>query len=143
MSRSGSFYRWPLVVAVLVFAACADGSGPVTSLTIPGEPDFAAVVTSSTYREFFAPSGFWVRQYEVWVAIAPSDSANAGVVVAAACPVFSSVNGAVEAATPAAIGPGDSIQVWHDATVAYGSVQAPPGAPAYHGRQVVIVRRIP
>jgi hypothetical protein len=124
----------------LATAACRDSAGPATTLAIPAPPDFAAVVTSSTHYEFFAPSGHWISQYDVWVAIPPSDSANAGVVVAAARPVFSSTNGVLERVSPADITLGDSIQVWHDSTLAYGSTQAPPGAPAYHGLQIVIVR---
>jgi len=121
-------------------AACRDSAGPVTTLAIAGAPDFSAVVTSTTYHEFFAPSGSWVSQYEVWVAISPSDTANAGVVVGAARPVFTSTDGVLQRVTAGAITEGDAIQVWRDPTIAYGSAQAPPGAPAYHGMQVVIIR---
>ena len=124
----------------LAAAACRDSAGPATTLAIPGPPDFAAVVTRNTHHEFFAPSGQWVSQYEVWVAIPPADSANAGVVVAAARPVFSSANGVLERVSPADMTLGDSIKVWHDSTVAYGSTQAPAGAPAFRGLQIVIVR---
>ena len=131
-----------LALALGAFA-CRDGAGPATSLVLSGPPDFAARVASTTHQEFLAPSGVWVSQYEVWVIIAPADTANAGVVVAAARPVFFSTNGVLERATPADMQVGDSLQVWHDATIAYGSVQAPPGAPAYRATQIVIVRPAP
>lgn len=121
-------------------ASCSDSTATATTLPIPGPPDFLARVSSNTHREFFAPSGYWVSQYEIWVAIPPSLSANAGVVVGAARPVFARSCGVLERVTPAAIAPGDAIQVWHDATVGYGSVQAPSGAPAYGGTQIVILR---
>jgi len=121
-------------------ALCRDSTAAATTLPIAGPPDFVARVTSNTHHEFFAPSGYWVSQYEVWVAIPPSLSANAGVVVAAARPVFVSSCGVLERVTPAAIAPGDAIQVWHDATVGYGSTQAPSDAPAYRGTQIVILR---
>ena len=142
--------RYSLLLALSVSAAgcpdttapalCGDGTAAATTQSIKGLPDFVALVTSNTHHEFFAPSGYWVSQYEVWVAIPPSLGANAGVVVAAARPVFVSSCGVLERVTPAAIAPRDAIQVWHDATVGYGSTQAPSGAPAYSGTQIVILR---
>lgn len=122
---------------------CGDITGPSTTLSLQRAPDFAAVVISNSHKEFFAPSGFWISQYELWVAISPSDTANAGVVVAAARPVFLKTDGLLIQATPDDISPGDSIEVWHDTSVAYGSVQAPPGAPAYTGLQIAIFRAGP
>ena len=137
-------YRDSLIFALaLGTAGCHDGTAPLTTLAIPTAPDFVAVVTRSTLHEFFAPAGFWVSQYEVWVAIAPSQAANAGVVVGASQPVFVSTGGVLAQVTPAEITPGDTIQVWREASVGYGSVQAPPGAPSYFATQIVIIRSGP
>ena len=135
-------YLLPFALA-LGAAGCHDSTAPVTTLAIPTAPDFVAVVASSTHYEFVAPSGYWVSQYEPWVAIGPSQSANAGVVVAAARPVFLGTSGVLERVTPAEIAPGDTIQVWREAAVVYGAIQAPPGSPSYGATQIVIVRSGP
>jgi hypothetical protein len=121
-------------------AACDSATAPATSLVLLRAPDFGALVIQTTYQSFFAPSGFWVEQYAVWVAIPPSTTANAGVVVAVSRPVFVSKDGVLARATADSISVGDSIQVWHDHRVGYGAVQAPPDSPCYSARQVLIVR---
>lgn len=114
-------------------------TGALATPVLAGPPDFVAIATSNTHMEGFVPAGFWLSQYEVWIAIPSGLQPNAGVIVAAGGPVYLSTNGVITADTAADILPGDSIQVWRNTQVAYGSVQAPPGAPAYSAKQVVIV----
>jgi hypothetical protein len=54
--------------------------------------------------------------------------------------VFVSSNGKLTRSSVAAIAVGDVIQVWRDASIAYGAVEAPPGKPCYTGTQVVLLR---
>jgi hypothetical protein len=117
-----------------------DATGIVSALEITSPADFSAVATSNTYREFFAPSGYWIEQYNVWAAVPPSDTANAGIIVSPSRPVFLSANGVLTRVSAADIGAGDSIEVWRERTIAYGSTSAPPGAPAYSAKQVLIHR---
>jgi hypothetical protein len=37
---------------------------------------------------------------------------------------------------------GDEVEVWRDASVAWGSQQSPPGTPSYHATRIVIHRRV-
>ena len=120
-------------------AACQSATAPDTSLPLPGAPDLVAFVSRTAHESGPTPAGY-VSQYAVWVAVPPSTAADAGVVVGASTPVFLSRHGVLARTTGASISIGDSIQVWHDASVAYGAVQAPPGAPCYTGTQVLILR---
>lgn len=120
--------------------ACHEPVAPRVELVIDTPPAFIAKTISTTYKEFIQPRGILTRQYEIWLAIPPSVDANAGVVVARDTPTFIRAAGTLLTASPADIAPGDSLLVWHDSFVAYGSVQAPPGAPAYSGTQIVIAR---
>ena len=119
-------------------AACGSPAGPgSTSLSTP--PDFTAAVTWVDYQDFYSPAGH-VRQYDLWVATPPGSPANTGVVIGRATPVFlRGPGGNLTPSAPDAIRAGEAIEVWHDATVGYGAVQAPPGAPVYSGIQIVIL----
>jgi hypothetical protein len=56
-------------------------------------------------------------------------------------PVFlRSSGGTIAAYSACLIRAGDSVDVWHDGGVAYGSVEAPPDSPAYSGTQLLVVR---
>ena len=73
------------IALALSVAACTETTSP--TLPIQTAPDFGARVVSIHRQQFIAPIGP-VDQYALWVAIAPSDTANAGVLVAAAQPLF-------------------------------------------------------
>ena len=134
------------LLIVLGVAACGDPAGPVANATgaadtlvIKTAPDFVGVVTRNMHEEGWTPAGFWMDQYAVWVAIPPSDTGDAGVVVGRLTPVFVSNRfGLARAASGGSIVVGDSIHVWHDQTVGYGAVEAPTGAPCYEGTQIVV-----
>lgn len=133
---------WGLQYALFVglaVPACHEPAAPRVVLAIDGPPAFTAVAISNTYKEFVQPRNIWTRQYELWLAIPPSASANAGVVLTPDAPVFTRSGDTLRAASPRDIVAGDSLLVWHDGRVSYGTVQAPPDAPAYFGTQVVIV----
>lgn len=133
--------RIPLFVLVaLGTTACTGTTSPTTTLVFSRTPDFVGVVASSTQWSFFPPSGYVFSGYDVWVAIDPSPTANAGVIAGDSIPVYVSHGGMLARTTPAGISSGDSIRVWHDSSVAYGTSQAPPGAPRYWATQVVLVR---
>ena len=122
--------------------ACSSATGPTTTtLVLSTPPNFVAVVTSNTLEQGNSPAGY-ISQHNIWVTIpsALATEGSAGVVVAKSCPVFVRVKDSVfVGATAGAIKVGDKIQVWHDQGVVYGSAEAPPGAPAYSGEQIVIL----
>jgi hypothetical protein len=129
----------PMLLAALLIG-CQDGTGPgTTTLELPEPPDLTAAVFQSTHESGYFPGGY-VSQYAIWIGTPGATTPNAGLVVGAATPVFVRSNGRLVHATAAAIRPGDLIQVWREASVSYGAVQAPPGQPCYLGRQVIIVR---
>ena len=51
---------------------------------------------------------------------------DAGLLVGAEIPVFLRINGALSRTTAAAISAGDRVQVWRQASVAYGLFKRPP-----------------
>lgn len=120
-----------------VTAGCAETISPVT-LPVQTPPDLGARVLSIHYQQYVSPVGM-IAQYELWVAIAPSDTANAGVLVNAAQPVYVQANGALAAKTAADIVAGDSILVWTIVPVPIGP-PPPPGAPSYDAQQLVVIR---
>jgi hypothetical protein len=122
-----------------LLAGCQDGTGPSTTLVLTQPPDLTAVVFQSTHESGPTPGGY-VSQYAVWIGNSGATSGDAGVVVGAGIPVFVSSSGKLTRTTGEAIAAGDLIQVWRDASVAYGAVEAPPGTPCYIGTQIVILR---
>jgi hypothetical protein len=128
-----------VLVLTLGTAGCQDGTGPGSALVLPGPANLTAVVFQSTHESGFTPAGY-VSQYAIWIGSSGATSADAGLVVGAATPAFVSSNGKLTRTTAAAIAGGDVIQVWRDASVAYGAVEAPPGKPCYTSAQVVIMR---
>lgn len=130
---------WALTALLLPLAACDAPAGPETRLTVAGAPGFEGVVASVHYESGNTPVGP-MSQYNVWLTLPPTAGPNAGVVVTRGTPVFLQQDGVLLRTTASQILPGDSIQVWHDASVAYGAVEAPPGSPCYVGTQIVIVR---
>lgn len=130
-----------LVLVAMGLGACENPTSPAVTLVQTPPPDFVGVVTRNMHEDGWAPAGFYLDQYAVWVAIPPSDTGNAGVVVGKSTPVFVSNRFALaRAENGASIVVGDSIHVWHDRPVAYGAVQAPFGAPCYFGTQIVVFR---
>jgi hypothetical protein len=132
--------RAPYVAAVgvvLVVLGCERATAPVTSLVLTRAADLAGVVMSTTYESGWVPAGFYMRQYDIWVAVRPDTSANAGVVVSVLVPVFVREYGALYRASASVLAVGDSLQIWTDSSVTYGAVEAPPGAPCYFATQVL------
>jgi hypothetical protein len=137
--RKGRVRLEVLSLGIAGAIGCTSATEPVLAISAPA--DFSAKVTQVQLANFNAPSGHAVSQYEMWVTIAPGTAPNAGVIFAASAPVFIRTSGDhLKAVSGASIRVGDQIEVWHDAGAGYGSAQAPPGAPAYGGVQVVIVR---
>jgi hypothetical protein len=128
-----------LLLAVTTAVGCQDSAGPDTTLTVSGPPDLTVAVYQSTHEQFISPEGP-VSQYAVWVGMVAGTGADAGVVVGAKTPVFLRANGKLSRTSGSAIKSGDLIQVWRDASVGYGAVEAPPGAPCYTATQIVIER---
>jgi len=135
------------VLLTLLLVACQDSTSPGSShesgLVVPGPPDLSVVVFQSTHQEFDAPDGKHHSQYAIWVGGLGTSSPDAGIVLGAAGPVFIRKGTTLTRTTAASIAPGDAIEVWRTGSVSYGAVQAPPGAPCYHGLQIVIVRYAP
>jgi hypothetical protein len=127
-----------LVVLGLAVVACKDSAGPETTLPLPGPADLNATVHQSAHQEFISPTGA-ISQYALWIKL-PAGTPDAGVLVGEQTPVFLRTNGKLSPTTGAAIRAGDHVQVWRDASVAYGTTQAPAGAPCYRATQVVIER---
>jgi hypothetical protein len=121
--------------------ACPDTTGLPATLVITTEPDFSGMVSKSEFEGGISPEGP-MSQYDVWITVPPSSTANAGVVVGRSVPVFlrSDASG-LATACGKAIRAGDRIDVWRvPVLVAYGTVEGPPGAPVYEGTQIVINR---
>ena len=113
---------------------------PVDVACLAGPPTFLATVTQVTHEQGVSPAGP-LDQYDLWIAIDPSTTANAGVVLGNSVPVFLRRGTSPPIpSTLSAIQPGDRIAAWVSPNTAYGSVEAPPGAPAYLGQQVEILR---
>lgn len=107
---------------------------------LAGPPTFVAVVTRVIHEQGNTPAGP-LSQYDFWMAIIPSDTANVGVVAGTGVPVFLQVgSGPLFPTGIANIQVGDRVAAWTAANPAYGSAEAPPGAPAYLGQQLVIQR---
>lgn len=130
--------RIALLGTLLAAAGCLDATSATVALPIQTAPDFTARVVIATHEQMVSPAGP-VSQYDLFVAIPPSDTANAGVVIPESMPVFEAVSGQYVRTTAAVIRVGQTIQVWHDFHVAYGAVQAPPGAPVYVPTQIVVI----
>jgi hypothetical protein len=128
----------PLLLTALL-TGCQDGAGPDTTLVLSGPPNVTAAVFQSTHESGPSPNGY-ISQYAVWIGNPGATSADAGIVVGAATPVFVRFRGELTRTTGATIKAGDIIQVWREASPAYGAVQAPPGRPCYYGKQIVIVQ---
>lgn len=124
-----------------VTLACYGPSTEPKRLPMDTEPSFNAVVTQITHDTAFAPAGFQLDQYELFVARGPATTANAGLILGPHATAFRSINGSLRSVPRATIVVGDTLSVWADTMRAtYNSVQAPDGAPAYITDQIVIHR---
>jgi hypothetical protein len=143
--------RLTLVAVVAVTGtACSDSTGikfdqiaecvpPFISYQ-PSTPDFSARTTKVEVESGAGPNGYYY-QHNLWLIIPPAMQANAGVVVGSRVPVYlREGTAAVERYSACLIRVGDSVEVSHDASMGYGSAEAPPGAPVYLATQVVVVR---
>lgn len=124
--------------AILVLAACYNSATDPSEMQLTTPPDLIGVVQQITHDTSFAPAGFQLDQYEIFIAIPPATAANAGVILGPHTTAFRSHQGLTRAVDRAAIAVGDTLRIWVDGAPAFGSVQAPPGAPAYIAAQVVL-----
>ena len=130
-----------IAVSVLIAAACSGSTSPTATLVLQTDPDLSGNVMKVEYESGNGPGFGPYAQWDIWVLIPPASSANAGVVLPVAAPVFLRSNGGLVTATASQIRVGDRLEVWRDPVhVSYGAVQGPPGAPTYEGTQIVIVR---
>ena len=130
-----------IAVSVLTAAACSGDTSPTATLVLQTDPDLSGNVMKVEYESGNGPGFGPYAQWDIWVLIPPASSANAGVVLPVAAPVFLRSNGGLVTATASQIRIGDRLEVWRDPVhVSYGAVQGPPGAPTYEGTQIVIVR---
>ena len=116
-------------------------TGPVVSvLSQTGPMDFAASASGIRHETGMSPEGP-MDQYDVTMAIAPSTSPNAGIVVGTRVPVYvREIDGTYRQSSASAILPGVQIEVWDDGSVAYGAAESPPDTPCYTATQIVIAR---
>ena len=136
------------VLLAVTSSSCADATdttsascSQTTANPATVAPKFAAVVSKVIFQSGPTPAGYSISQYDLWVIGPPSTTANAGVLVGEATPVFiRTSNGALTPAGGCAIAMGDALDVWHDGTLVVGSAQAPPGDTAFFATQVVIHR---
>ncbi len=113
---------------------------PPDTGAITTAPDLEGRVERVKIEEGIMPGGYR-SQLVLWLAIPPSATPSAGVVMGRPGPVFVQYGGRRAAAIDRdSIQIGDRIKVWRRDGAASGSVQAPPGAPSYSARQIVIVR---
>jgi hypothetical protein len=131
-----------IAVSVLTAAACSSATDASTAtLVLQTDPDLSGNVIKVEYESGNGPGFGPYSQWDIWVLVPPASSANAGVVLPVAAPVFLRRNGGLATATASQIRVGDRVQVWRDPVhVSFGAVQGPPGAPTYEGTQIVIVR---
>ena len=95
----------------LALVCCTSDTSPGVRLGIQPPADFTARVISTDHQQGWAPGGFWMDQYAVQVAVAPSDTAT-GLVISARAPAYLQASSALMRDSVADIRPGDSIQVW-------------------------------
>ncbi|MEO8029199.1 MAG: hypothetical protein ABI765_00045 [Gemmatimonadota bacterium] len=146
---SGSARRLVLVgLTGLLLAGCSQrtltGADPdcTTSLALlrSSVPDLTGQLESVFVDSGNTPAGPR-HQHNLWLTMAPATAPNAGVVVGRATPVFlQRGSGAPVPVTACDLAAGDSLVIWHDGSVAYGSVEGPPGAPGYFATQVLVIR---
>jgi len=130
-----SSLRSPMLLLTVLAAACQETTG----LKVTRPPDFTARVTQSTYENGISPEG-QMSQYAVWLAVPPSDTANASLGVASSAPVYLSAEGMLRRASASDIRAGDEVVVWRESAWAVGCGDGPPGAACYFASQVEIVR---
>lgn len=131
-----------IAALVLTASACRGTTSPSNAtLVLQTDPDLLGNVMKVEYESGIGPGFGPYAQWDIWLLIPPASSANAGVVLPVAAPVFLRRNGGLATASASQIRVGDRLKVWRDPVhVGYGAVQAPPGAPDYVGTQIVIVR---
>jgi hypothetical protein len=137
-------------LAATIIMACRDSTGPRVSCrtSSPSAPldrsttaNFSARVTKIIDESGNISPGGPMTQCDLWVAIAPSSAANAGVIITVQTPVFVQVGvGAPAVAKAGDVIVGDAIEVWRKSAYAIGAVESPPSAPAYTATQVIIHR---
>jgi hypothetical protein len=148
--------RSSTVIAACVLAgmgaAChnATGADPKTCLGStatfsPTTPDFVAPVSNVTIERGWTPAGFYMVQYDLFLARPPATTPDVGVMLSDTgsnpTPVFErAANGTLTPSTVCAIKVGNVLDVWHTGFWALGSAEAPPGDTAFEAVQVVIHR---
>jgi hypothetical protein len=89
------------------------------------------------HNQGISPAGP-LDQYELLITIPPGTRSNAGLILGRSTSVFRQTTGTLALSERASIGLHDTLEIWVESGPVYGSAQAPPGAPAYEARQVVI-----
>ena len=140
MRRTAISTGFGLLIATLALG-CSDAATSSSSGTPPltSVPDFAAVVTQVSHNVGIAPGGH-LDQYELFVAVPPATQANAGLILGRSSSVYRQTAAGTYVTQPSAVVVGQTLDVWLASGPAYGSVEAPPGSPAYFVKQVVIRR---
>ncbi len=133
-------------------AACKNATGlhPQTCLGStatfsPTAPNFVASVANITIERGWAPSGFYLVQYDLFLARPPATTPDVGIVLSDTgphpTPVYErATDGTLSPSTACAIKVGDVLDVWHTGFWVFGSAQAPPGDTAFEAVQIVIHR---
>ena len=135
-----SFIGRATIAALLIpVAACYDSATDPTDAPITTPHDFVAVVTQITYEDGFVPAGFKLDQYDFFVTIPPATQANAGIVLGPHTLVFRPRGRSFTPVSRSRVAVGDTLKVWLGSGPAYGSVQAPEGAPAYGVNQIILL----
>ena len=116
------------------------GSTAAFSSTVP---NFVATVSQVTVERGWTPAGFYMVQYDLWLARPPATTPDVGVVLSDTgsnpTPVFErAADGSVTPSRACAIKVGDAVDVWHTFRWALGSAEAPPGDTAFEATQIVI-----
>jgi hypothetical protein len=131
--------RATLAALLIPIVACYDSAMSPTEDLLTTPNDLVAVVTQISYDNAFAPAGFQLDQYELFVTVPPATQANAGLVLGPRTMVFRPRGRSFAPLSRSEIVVGDTLKVWLGSGPAYGSVQAPEGAPAYGVNQVVLL----
>jgi hypothetical protein len=148
--RSSTFIVACVLAAMGVACHNATGADPKTCLGStatfsPTTPDFVAPVSNITIERGWTPAGFYMVQYDLFLARPPATAPDVGVMLSDTgpnpTPVFErAADGTLSPSTVCSIKVGDVLDVWHTRFWALGSAEAPPGDTAFEAVQVVIHR---
>ena len=121
-------------------AGCSDSSSPTGDPPLTTPPDLVATVDRVSHEGGNGPNGRY-SQYVLYVTVPPGTKSNAGLVLDRTTAVFFPSSAAAVSGSAADVRAGDQLEVWVEDGAIYGSVEAPPLAPAYFVKQVEVERR--